>query len=75
LVVVADGAGRGGAGRGAAELAGQMDELAGLRVRVGRLQAENARLLRLLALSPVEARPPGPTQLGWFEAAPGPTLA
>jgi superfamily II DNA or RNA helicase len=74
-VVVADGAGRGDAGRGAAELAGQMDELAGLRVRVGRLQAENARLLRLLALSPVEARPPGPTQLGWFEAAPGPVCA
>ena len=51
------------------------DELAGLRALVGRLEADNARLLRLLALSPVDARRPGPAQLGWFEGSPGPVSA
>jgi hypothetical protein len=36
------------------------------------LRAENARLLRLLDLSPAQARPPGPAQAGFFEANPGP---
>jgi hypothetical protein len=36
-----------------------------------RLRVENARLLRLLELSPVQARPPAPTQTGIFHARPG----
>lgn len=40
-----------------------------------RLQAENARLLRLLDLTPREASPPGPAQAGYFEAPPGPVHA
>ena len=40
-----------------------------------RLRAENARLLRLLDLSPEEAAPPGPAQAGLFEAPPGPVHA
>jgi hypothetical protein len=48
------------------------DELSGLRDEVARLRAENARLLRLLELTPKEARPPGPVQTGVFDAAPGP---
>lgn len=39
---------------------------------LARLQAENARLLRLLKLSPREAAPPGPAQGAHFEAPPGP---
>jgi superfamily II DNA or RNA helicase len=47
-------------------------ELAGLRTLVERLRVENARLLRLLKLSPQEAGIPGPVQSGWFESVPGP---
>jgi superfamily II DNA or RNA helicase len=47
-------------------------DLAGLQARIAELQAENARLLRLLTLSPQQARPPGPTQTGWYERDPGP---
>jgi hypothetical protein len=36
------------------------------------LRAENARLLRLLELTPKQAAPPGPVQTGFFEAPPGP---
>jgi hypothetical protein len=36
-----------------------------------RLRAENARLLRLLKLTPQQARPPGPAQAAYFEAPPG----
>ncbi|MQA63866.1 MAG: helicase [Actinophytocola sp.] len=36
------------------------------------LRAENARLLRLLELTPKQAAPPGPVQTGFFEAHPGP---
>jgi hypothetical protein len=50
-------------------------ELAAMRTEVERLRAENVRLLRLLELSPREARPPGPAQLGFFEARPGPVHA
>jgi len=39
------------------------------------LRAENARLLRLLELTPREAAPPGPAQAGLFEAPPGPVHA
>jgi len=42
-----------------------------LRAEVARLEAENARLRRLLELTPREAAPPGPAQAGWFEAHPG----
>src|SRR4051794_486881 len=51
------------------------DELAALRDEVVRLRAENARLLRLLELTPRDARPPGPVQTGVFDAAPGPVHA
>ncbi|WP_233496017.1 hypothetical protein [Geodermatophilus sp. TF02-6] len=51
------------------------DELAGLRDEVARLHVENARLLRLLELTPPEARPPGPVQTGIFDAPPGPVHA
>ena len=52
--------------------AGSLDrDLAGLQAEVGRLRAENARLLRLLELTPAQARPPGPTQTAIFESAPG----
>src|SRR5437588_4243088 len=37
-----------------------------------RLRAENARLLRLLKLSPQQAAPPGPAQADFFAAPPGP---
>lgn len=47
-------------------------ELAGLRALTAQLRAENARLLRLLELTPKQAAPPGPAQTGFFEAAPGP---
>jgi superfamily II DNA or RNA helicase len=47
-------------------------ELAGLRTLVEQLRVENARLLRLLKLSPQEAGVPGPVQAGWFESVPGP---
>jgi len=51
------------------------DELEALRSLVQRLRAEKARLLRLLELSPREARPPGPAQLGWAHASSGPVHA
>ncbi len=43
-----------------------------LEAELQRLRAENARLLRLLELSPAQARPPGPTQTGIFHIQPGP---
>ena len=46
-------------------------DLAGLRAEVERLRVENARLLRLLQLTPTQAQPPGPTQTAIFESAPG----
>ena len=39
---------------------------------LARLQAENARLLRLLQLTPEQAALPRPAQAGFFEAPPGP---
>ncbi len=46
-------------------------ELAVLHEQVTHLRAENARLLRLLKLSPQEAGLPDPAQAGIFDAAPG----
>ena len=46
-------------------------ELAGLRAEIERLRVENARLLRLLQLTPTQAQPPGPSQTAIFESAPG----
>jgi hypothetical protein len=46
-------------------------ELAAMRAQVEHLRSENARLLRLLDLTPGQARPPGPVQTGIFDAAPG----
>ena len=46
-------------------------EMAELRDRVTQLATENARLLRLLELSPAQARPPGPAQTGIFDGQPG----
>lgn len=46
-------------------------ELADLRKQVAHLRAENARLLRLLELTPTQARVRGPVQTGIFDAAPG----
>ena len=45
-------------------------ELRELHGEVVRLRAENTRLLRLLELTPDEARSPGPSQTAIFEAAP-----
>ena len=47
-------------------------ESAELRSLVARLESDNARLLRLLELTPRQAAAPGPVQAGWFEARPGP---
>ena len=52
--------------------AGLAEEVASLRTLTARLQAENARLLRLLELTPKQATPPGPVQTGFFDARPGP---
>src|SRR5205085_1034370 len=41
-------------------------EVASMHTEVARLRVENARLLRLLDLSPREAAAPGPAQLGVF---------
>ena len=42
-----------------------------MRLQVAHLRSENARLLRLLDLTPAQARRPGPVQTGIFDAAPG----
>ncbi len=46
-------------------------ELNALREQVAQLRTENARLLRLLALTPQEARLPDPVQTAIFDVAPG----
>lgn len=51
---------------------GLAEELAALRVLSAQLQAENTRLLKLLELTPRDAKPPGPTQTGFYEGRPGP---
>jgi hypothetical protein len=47
------------------------DELSALSDEVARLRAENARLQRVLELTPQQARPPGPVQTGVFDGEPG----
>jgi hypothetical protein len=42
-----------------------------IEAELARLRAENARLLRLLQLTPRQASPPDPAQAAYFEAAPG----
>jgi superfamily II DNA or RNA helicase len=42
-----------------------------VEAELARLRAENARLLRLLKLTPLQAAPPGPAQAAYFEAPPG----
>src|SRR5215203_1354212 len=65
----------GSADQGTLPLIGLDDELSALREDVNRLRAENARLLRLLELTPQQARPPGPVQTGVFDGQPGPAHA
>jgi hypothetical protein len=55
-----------------AKAAGLVEELAELRALTTQLRTENARLLRLLELTPKQAEQPGPVQTGFFEADPGP---
>ena len=42
-----------------------------VEAELARLRAENARLLKLLKLTPQQAAPPGPAQASYFEAPPG----
>ncbi len=42
-----------------------------VEAELARLRAENARLLKLLKLTPQQAAPPGPAQAAYFEAPPG----
>jgi superfamily II DNA or RNA helicase len=44
---------------------------AAVEAELARLRAENARLLKLLRLTPRQAAPPGPAQAAFFEAPPG----
>jgi hypothetical protein len=50
---------------------GVTDIPAAIAAELTRLRAENARLLRLLELTPQQAAPPGPAQAAYFEAPPG----
>jgi superfamily II DNA or RNA helicase len=45
---------------------------AAVAAELARLRAENARMLKMLELSPRQAAPPGPAQAGFFDAPPGP---
>ena len=45
---------------------------AAVAAELARLRAENARLLKMLELSPRQAVPPGPAQAGFFDAPTGP---
>ena len=47
------------------------DELRRLTGELERLRTDNVRLLRLLELTPEQARPSGPSQTAIFESAPG----
>lgn len=54
-----------------AKVAELAKELEGLRTLTAQLRAENARLLRLLELTPRQAAPPGPVQTGLFDVLNG----
>lgn len=58
--------------RRSAQGAALAEELSSLRALTVQLRSENARLLRLLELTPKQAAPPGPAQTGFFDAHPGP---
>src|SRR3954471_44329 len=60
------------ADQGTLPFIGLDNELSALRDEVSRLRAENDRLLRLLELTPQQARQPGPVQTGVFDGVPGP---
>ena len=45
---------------------------AAVAAELERLRGENARLLKMLELSPRQAAPPGPARAGFFDAPPGP---
>ncbi len=60
-----------GLGRNGASQEPLEAELAALRSELAGLRAENTRLLRLLELTPAQARLPGPVQTGLFDAPPG----
>lgn len=49
-----------------------VSELKELEQQLQQLRAENARLRRLLEMSPDEAKAPGPAQTGIFDSHPGP---
>jgi len=51
---------------------GVTDIPAAVATELAQLRAENARLLKMLELSPRQAAPPGPAQGGFFDAPPGP---
>jgi hypothetical protein len=55
-----------------ATIAELTEELTGLRAQTTQLRAENARLLRLLELTPRQASPPKPAQTGFSKVHPGP---
>jgi hypothetical protein len=65
----------GSADQGTLPFIGLDNELSALRDEVSRLRAENDRLLRLLDLTPQQARQPGPVQTGVFDGVPGPVNA
>jgi hypothetical protein len=44
---------------------------AAVEAELARLRAENARLLKLLKMTPEQAAPPAPAQAAYFEAPPG----
>ena len=44
---------------------------AAVAMELARLRAENARLLKMLELSPRQAAPPGPAQAGFLDVPPG----
>jgi hypothetical protein len=62
-------------GQGTLPFIGLDDELSALRDEVARLQADNARLRRLLELTPRQAGPLGPVQTGVFDGDSGPVHA
>ena len=55
-----------------ADMTALAEEVASLHALTARLNADNARLLRLLELTPKQASRPGPAQTRFLEAAPGP---